>query len=216
MKRRELLHIAALCAFLLFSHSNLILADEPFSMSLCVPMHSNAPANLPSSSRPSAVCGAAPCGTSSTYRAPVNHRYLSSRATASRTSSLSLGYSSALPFLHSNASVKSYAPPSAGSGGAAGKAIANWIDTYASSAWLYSNNGVQYYDINALQSLFSSLGGISDMPNLTWDEFLQWFNDANQTQYRAPFGEPLLPLLLCLLAYTAFIARRKQQPSQKH
>ncbi len=225
MKVQRTIYITILSAFLLLSNSNLLYAANPFEMGLCVPMQqdnaTNLKSNFPYSSsrqgcsiQPSSTSRPSYYGSAQTNRPSVNHRSYSSRTTYTPASSLSLGYSSVIPFLHSNSSIRRFAPPSGSGGGAIGNAIANWIETNGTGAYLYSDNGVKYYNMNTLQQLFESLGGLNDMPDLTWDEFLQWFNNNNQTQYRAPIGEPLIPLLFCLLAYAILICCRIQQPTK--
>lgn len=225
MKVQKTIYITILCAFLLLSNSNLLHATEPFEMRLCVPMQQNNATNLRSnntssttlqgcSMQPATSCRPSCYGSARTNRPTVHHRQYSSRTTCTPASSLSLGYSSVIPFLHSKSSNKRFAPPSGTNGGAVGKAIANWIETNGTGAYIYSDNGVKYYNMNTLQQLFESLGGLNDMPDLTWDEFLQWFNNNNPTQYRAPIGEPLIPLLFCLLAYAILICCRIQQPTK--
>lgn len=93
--------------------------------------------------------------------------------------------------------VKRFKPPTTGS------AFGNWMASgQAESAYLYTGeDGVQYYDMSLLYNLFLSQYGSSDEPSLSWEEFLQWFNDEKQTQYAAPLSNTCPCLLLLAVVY---------------
>lgn len=186
-------------------------ANEHLSSELFVPMHyentflQRHSIHTPSSSSIYSCQPSSRNNVSSHVLCPsVHNRSFRNRTNiASATSSLSLGYVAASSCITSGKKTAFYAPPSSGAGGSAvGNALANWMEANAGGAWLYTDNGVKYYDMNILEQLFNSTGGINDMPDLTWQEFLQWFNNNNQTQYKAPLAEDLAPYFLLILCYS--------------
>lgn len=204
--------IGFLCTILLLFESNRLLANEQYSLQLLVPMQNEKPcsqcSNLPHASSRYVV--PSKCLTDSYDRSfSVRRRHVvPTRPQANRiksgytqSPSLSLGYKAASAYIVPSPQSKRYAPPSDTSGGAAGKALADWLETNGGSAWLYTNDGVKYYDMNALEQLFNDMGGVDDMPGLTWEEFLQWFNNGNQTQYKAPVSDGMAVMFLFLLGY---------------
>ncbi len=222
MKVQKIVSIGILCALLSFVDDNTVQANNLFSTELCVPMQ-----NGTSQGRAMGVSSISTRGGSfssgstsqriSYYGSARTHHAAEHRGTAvvcrtyTPASSLSLGYSSAVPYIQSSSHARRYAPPSSGTGGTIGKSFSNWLEGNGSGAYVYSSNGTKYYNMNTLQELFNAAVASGDMPNATWDEFLQWFNDTNQTQYAAPMGEGMEVLLLCLLGYGVAVAYRKQK-----
>lgn len=96
--------------------------------------------------------------------------------------------------------VRRGAPPTAGS------AFDRWMQSDGSGALDYEIDGVGYYDMDLLYQLWLQYAADNDMPG-TWDAFMDWFNNGNQTKYRAPLDDaPLFMLLLmgCYIVYAVY------------
>ena len=194
-----------------------MLAGEQCSLQLLVPMQDCNPcsqcSNLSHSSSRYAVPSHYRTNVRGSSFPAARHHAVPARpykGNYTQSAPLSLGYTAASTYIVPSSQCKRYAPPSGTSGGSAGKALATWIETNGGSAWLYTNDGVKYYDMTILEQLFNNMGGIDDMPDLTWDEFLQWFNNNNQTQYKAPVGDGMAVMFLFLFGYILLDCHRRR------
>ena len=101
----------------------------------------------------------------------------------------------------SHAANRRYAPPSGDT------PYLNWLKNQGESAYLYSDDkGVRYYDINKLREIYEQQFGGTDTPEITWEEFLSWFNSYEYV------GVPLsdgCSLMLLLAAGLALYIRKK-------
>lgn len=120
---------------------------------------------------------------------------------------LELGYTAATEYMRVSSVVK---PVRRGAPPTAGHAYDNWIQSGGAGALDYEIDGVGYYDMNRLYDLWSQYAADNDMPG-TWEAFMDWFNNGNQTKYRAPLDDALWYLIMLVGMYVEIrIIRRKK------
>ncbi len=120
-------------------------------------------------------------------------------------SGLSLGYASVAEYINRGM----FRAPATGQN----NPYNNWLlnGTGAGALVVGDKDGdCYYYDETTLYELFLQAvkNGEIDMPNPTWDDFMNWFKNPNQTRHYLPIGDAIPFLLLLLLGYV--VARRRK------
>ncbi len=133
---------------------------------------------------------------------------------ASTSSYAGIGYTTASGSQTRGVSGRYFAPP-----GGTGSGVWDW------SIWLNSlgygdgflyvdEDGNRYYDMKALEAAFSDAK--DNYPDLTWEEFMEWFNNQEGSGIRhyVPIGDAWCVLLLALVyAVVVYVKRRKANTS---
>lgn len=93
-----------------------------------------------------------------------------------------------------------------------GGGLGYWLDgmTGGDDPFLYEEGGIRYYDEAALRAWFEA--NKDNLPSLTWDQFLAYFNGAGKYAFATPVGEPWM-LLILALGYAAFRFVRSRRRS---
>ena len=145
-----------------------------------------------------AVCAAAPAAPSainndfSTWGKTFNTPFV-----AASEHQTAIGSS----WLVSYAANRRYAPPSGDT------PYLNWLQNQGESAYLYSDdNGVRYYDINKLREIYEQQFGGTDTPEITWEEFLSWFNSYEYVG--VPLSDGCLVMLLLAVGLALYIRKK--------
>lgn len=102
--------------------------------------------------------------------------------------------------------------PSIG-GGTADNGFDMWLQGIEGDAFLYEYEGVRYYDQALLRAAFEEAIKSGNMPGLTWEQFLSWFNTQGANpSYAFPVGD-VWALLGLAMAYVLWMIRRKDAKS---
>ncbi len=120
---------------------------------------------------------------------------------------LSLGYASASQYISAAPAVHR-AP-----GNGVDNALNNWLIYGSGSGALVSGDASTgyYYDMAKLQELFNQMQANGDMPGMTWEQFLDWFNNGSQNRHFAPVGDACWMLALLALGYGVFVQRKHKR-----
>lgn len=102
--------------------------------------------------------------------------------------------------------------PSIG-GGTADNGFDMWLQGIEGDAFLYEYEGVRYYDQALLRAAFEEAIKSGNMPGLTWEQFLSWFNTQGANpSYAFPVGD-VWALLGLAMGYVLWMIRRKDAKS---
>ncbi len=120
---------------------------------------------------------------------------------------LSLGYASASQYISAAPAVHR-AP-----GNGVDNALNNWLIYGSGSGALVSGDASTgyYYDMATLQELFNQMQANGDMPGMTWEQFLDWFNNGSQNRHFAPMGDACWMLALLALGYGVLVYRKHKR-----
>ena len=100
--------------------------------------------------------------------------------------------------------------PSIG-GGTADNGFDMWLQGIEGDAFLYEYEGVRYYDQALLRTAFEEAIKSGNMPGLTWEQFLVWFNtQGSNPQYAFPVGD-IWSLLVLAIGYLLWVVRRNMK-----
>ena len=100
--------------------------------------------------------------------------------------------------------------PSIG-GGTADNGFDMWLQGIEGDAFLYEYEGVRYYDQALLRAAFEEAIKSGNMPGLTWEQFLAWFNtQGSNPQYAFPVGD-IWSLLVLAIGYLLWVVRRNMK-----
>jgi hypothetical protein len=102
--------------------------------------------------------------------------------------------------------------PSIG-GGTADNGFDMWLQGIEGDAFLYEYEGVRYYDQALLRAAFEEAIKSGNMPGLTWEQFLSWFNTQGANpSYAFPVGD-VWALLGLAMGYVLWMIKRKNMKS---
>lgn len=102
--------------------------------------------------------------------------------------------------------------PSIG-GGTADNGFDMWLQGIEGDAFLYEYEGVRYYDQALLRAAFEEAIKSGNMPGLTWEQFLSWFNTQGENpKYSFPIGD-IWSLLVLAVVYLLWMIKRKNMKS---
>ena len=114
-------------------------------------------------------------------------------------------------FEHSTSSPLLRAPGTIGGGTDNGFDM--WLQGIVGDAFLYEYEGVRYYDQALLRAAFEEAIKSGNMPGLTWEEFLEWFNTQGQNpQYAFPIGD-VWSLLVLAIGYLLWMIKKMNMKS---
>ncbi len=121
------------------------------------------------------------------------------------TNSLSLGYEAAASYM----TPAVYRAPGSG----IDNALNNWLLYGSGSGALVSGDATTgyYYDMATLQELFNQMQANGDMPGMTWEQFLDWFNDGSQNRHFMPVGDAWWLVALLALGYGILVYRKHKR-----
>ena len=112
-------------------------------------------------------------------------------------------------FEHSTNSPLLRAPGAIGGGTNNGFDI--WLQGIEGEAFIYEYDGVRYYDQALLRAAFEEAIKSGNMPGLTWEEFLAWFNTQGENpQYAFPIGD-IWSLLVLVVVYTLWVVSKRKR-----
>lgn len=98
-------------------------------------------------------------------------------------------------------------------GGGTNTGFDMWLQGIEGDAFLYEYEGVRYYDQELLRAAFEEAIKSGNMPGLTWEQFLAWFNtQGTNPQYAFPVGD-VWALLGLAMGYVLWMIRRKDAKS---
>ena len=96
-------------------------------------------------------------------------------------------------------------------GGGTNNGFDMWLLGIEGEAFLYEYEGVRYYDQALLRAAFEEAIKSGNMPGLTWEEFLAWFNTQGENpQYAFPIGD-IWSLLVLAIGYLLWVVRRNMK-----
>lgn len=99
--------------------------------------------------------------------------------------------------------------PSIG-GGTADNGFDMWLLGIEGDAFLFESGGVRYYDQELLRAAFEEAIKSGNMPGLTWEQFLAWFNTQGENpKYSFPIGD-IWSLLVLAVGYLLWMISKKQ------
>lgn len=114
-------------------------------------------------------------------------------------------------FEHSTNSPLLRAPGTIGGGTNTGFDM--WLLGIEGDAFMYEYNGVRYYDQALLRAAFEEAIKSGNMPGLTWEQFLAWFNTQGANpKYSFPIGD-IWSLLVLAVVYLLWMIKRKNMQS---
>ena len=95
-------------------------------------------------------------------------------------------------------------------GGGTDNGFDMWLQGIEGDAFLFESGGVRYYDQELLRAAFEEAIKSGNMPGLTWEEFLAWFNTQGENpQYAFPIGD-IWSLLVLAVGYLLWMISKKQ------
>ena len=98
-------------------------------------------------------------------------------------------------------------------GGGTNNGFDMWLLGIEGEAFLYEYEGVRYYDQALLRAAFEEAIKSGNMPGLTWEQFLSWFNTQGANpSYAFPVGD-VWALLGLAMGYVLWMIRRKDAKS---
>jgi hypothetical protein len=98
-------------------------------------------------------------------------------------------------------------------GGGTDNGFDMWLQGIEGDAFMYEYNGVRYYDQELLRAAFEEAIKSGNMPGLTWEQFLAWFNTQGANpSYAFPVGD-VWALLGLAMGYVLWMIRRKDAKS---
>lgn len=98
-------------------------------------------------------------------------------------------------------------------GGGTDNGFDMWLQGIEGDAFMYEYNGVRYYDQELLRAAFEEAIKSGNMPGLTWEEFLEWFNTQGQNpQYAFPIGD-VWSLLVLAIGYLLWMIKKMNMKS---
>lgn len=98
-------------------------------------------------------------------------------------------------------------------GGGTDNGFDMWLQGIVGDAFLYEYEGVRYYDQALLRAAFEEAIKSGNMPGLTWEQFLSWFNTQGANpSYAFPVGD-VWALLGLAMGYVLWMIRRKDAKS---
>lgn len=98
-------------------------------------------------------------------------------------------------------------------GGGTDNGFDMWLLGIEGEAFLYEYEGVRYYDQALLRAAFEEAIKSGNMPGLTWEEFLAWFNTQGENpQYAFPLGD-IWSLLVLAVGYLLWMIKRMNMKS---
>ena len=98
-------------------------------------------------------------------------------------------------------------------GGGTDNGFDMWLQGIEGDAFMYEYNGVRYYDQELLRAAFEEAIKSGNMPGLTWEQFLSWFNTQGANpSYAFPVGD-VWSLLVLAVGYVLWMIRRKDAKS---
>ena len=96
-------------------------------------------------------------------------------------------------------------------GGGTNNGFDMWLQGIEGEAFIYEYDGVRYYDQALLRAAFEEAIKSGNMPGLTWEEFLAWFNTQGETpQYAFPIGD-IWSLLVLVVVYTLWVVSKRKR-----
>lgn len=96
-------------------------------------------------------------------------------------------------------------------GGGTDNGFDMWLLGIEGEAFLYEYEGVRYYDQALLRAAFEEAIKSGNMPGLTWEEFLAWFNTQGENpQYAFPIGD-IWSLLVLVMLYALWVVRKRKR-----
>lgn len=96
-------------------------------------------------------------------------------------------------------------------GGGTDNGFDMWLQGIEGDAFMYEYNGVRYYDQELLRAAFEEAIKSGNMPGLTWEQFLAWFNTQGETpQYAFPIGD-IWSLLVLVMVYALWVVRKRKR-----
>lgn len=96
-------------------------------------------------------------------------------------------------------------------GGGTDNGFDMWLQGIVGDAFLYEYEGVRYYDQALLRAAFEEAIKSGNMPGLTWEEFLAWFNTQGENpQYAFPVGD-VWALLVLVVVYTLWVVSKRKR-----
>lgn len=96
-------------------------------------------------------------------------------------------------------------------GGGTDNGFDMWLQGIEGDAFMYEYNGVRYYDQELLRAAFEEAIKSGNMPGLTWEQFLAWFNTQGETpQYAFPIGD-IWSLLVLVMLYALWVVRKRKR-----
>jgi hypothetical protein len=98
-------------------------------------------------------------------------------------------------------------------GGGTNNGFDMWLQGIEGEAFIYEYDGVRYYDQALLRAAFEEAIKSGNMPGLTWEQFLAWFNTQGANpSYAFPVGD-VWALLGLAMGYVLWMIRRKDAKS---
>jgi hypothetical protein len=95
-------------------------------------------------------------------------------------------------------------------GGGTNNGFDMWLLGIEGDAFMYEYNGVRYYDQELLRAAFEEAIKSGNMPGLTWEQFLAWFNTQGENpKYSFPIGD-IWSLLVLAIGYLLWVVRRRK------
>ena len=96
-------------------------------------------------------------------------------------------------------------------GGGTNNGFDMWLLGIEGEAFIYEYDGVRYYDQALLRAAFEEAIKSGNMPGLTWEEFLAWFNTQGENpQYAFPIGD-IWSLLVLVVVYTLWVVSKRKR-----
>lgn len=96
-------------------------------------------------------------------------------------------------------------------GGGTNNGFDMWLQGIEGEAFIYEYDGVRYYDQALLRAAFEEAIKSGNMPGLTWEEFLAWFNTQGENpQYAFPIGD-IWSLLVLVVVYTLWVVSKRKR-----
>ncbi len=98
-------------------------------------------------------------------------------------------------------------------GGGTDNGFDMWLQGIEGDAFMYEYNGVRYYDQELLRAAFEEAIKSGNMPGLTWEQFLSWFNTQGANpKYSFPIGD-IWSLLVLAIGYLLWVIKRRNMKS---
>lgn len=95
-------------------------------------------------------------------------------------------------------------------GGGTNNGFDMWLQGIEGDAFMYEYNGVRYYDQELLRAAFEEAIKSGNMPGLTWEQFLSWFNTQGENpKYSFPIGD-IWSLLVLAIGYLLWVVRKRK------